>query len=109
MTHDQLVGTWRCRQNDSLYELRPDGTGLLRSITRKGRAAQERFQWSCADSKHLHLGLFSDPAPHVASLEDETIQYNDYEVVAEDASTISLEELGADMAWIWERMTPRNA
>jgi hypothetical protein len=51
------------------------------------------------------MGTFIEPVPHIPSLENGTIQGEDYTVVAESAGSMSLTEAqDDDIVWVWERI-----
>ncbi len=50
------------------------------------------------------MGVYIDPVPHIPSLENGAIQGIDYEIVAEDESTMSVMEFDVEFAWVWERV-----
>jgi hypothetical protein len=104
MTREQLIGTWRCRQTGGVKQLNPDGTGISRWVRKDGKIFEGRLEWSYTDPTHWHLGVFIKPVPHIPSLENGTVQGIDYEIVAEDASTMSLMEFDVEFAQVWERV-----
>ena len=104
MTRDQFIGTWRCKQTTTVMELRPDGTGITRTHIPGRPVFEDRIEWSHTDSTHWYRGTFIEPVPHIPSLENGTVQGEDYTVVAEDATTMSLTEAqDDDIVWVWER------
>ncbi len=86
-------------------EVRPDGTGSTRTSLPGRPIFEGRFEWSYTDSTHWYMGTFIEPVPHIPSLENGTIQGEDYTVVAESAGSMSLTEAqDDDIVWVWERI-----
>jgi hypothetical protein len=90
---------------NSIHELWPDGTCIIRTNTPDAATSEEEAQWEYLDPKHWRLRLFIPPDPQIPGMEDGAVEVIDYEVSAEEPGRrMSLMQFDVEFPFEWEKL-----
>ncbi len=104
MTRDQLIGTWKCVETDTIQILNADGTCLLRVYGSADPADEQQAHWEHVDDAHWNLRFVYPPDPTKEWLVNGATEVIEYSIESESPDRMTLSQFDVEYPSEWIKL-----